>query len=142
MYDDPDINEERAEDFKLELLQTIKEKLQSKCLDPTTTMKCQHDIFRHLFWGKGYESNVRGAVMLNKEDFVNLNFPPSWYYSLKKDSNGHCFEFPIRAKLVLRKSKKDFVLDGDGMLVQSPQYIKEVLTQYMTKQPCSRNSLL
>lgn len=105
------------------------------------TVECDHDIFRYLVREKGYPSNVSGATMLDKDDFVQFMLPSSWYYTLNKDGDGYSVEFPVRAKPVLKRSRKDFFVNNDGSLIQSPTYIFEMATFYITKRPCSKDSI-
>jgi hypothetical protein len=44
-------------------------------MDPNLTVECDHDVFRYLFGKKGCPSRVPGAIMLNKDDFVDLTLP-------------------------------------------------------------------
>ena len=125
----------------VKFVNAVKAKLRSKTLDPVLTLECKHDLFRCLFRNKGYPSEVPGAIMLNMEDFVRLPLPLSWNYALNRNGDGYCVKFPIRAKSVLKKSPKDFILDDVGKLVQLPTYIFEQATFYITKNPCSKNSI-
>ena len=78
--------------------------------------------------------------MLNKEDFDRMQFPSSWYYYLNKNGEGQAVEFPIRVKPVLRRSLKHYIKNSVGALVQAP-YIFEILKLYITKIPCSLDSI-
>lgn len=106
------------------------------------TCNCDHDVFRYIFNKKGYPSEIPGAIMLDKGDFSSFSLPTSWYYCL--DKNGECreVEFPIRAKLHLKKATKHFIFNRSGVLVKAPIYLFEVVTFYITKTPCSKDSLL
>lgn len=115
----------------LKFMHVVKAKLRSKLMDPNLTVECDHDVFRYLFGKKDCPSRVPGATMLNKDDFVDLTLPSSW----------HCIEFPVRAKSVLRRTKKDYFLNDDGILVLSPSYVVEMATFYITKNPCSKDSM-
>ena len=106
MYDSPTIEENRVEEFMLRFMHTVKAKLRSKSLDPNVQVDCDHDVFRYLFGTKGIQSRVPGAIMLDKDDFVDMKLPQSWYYTLDKHGEGYCIEFPVRAKPVLKKTKK------------------------------------
>jgi hypothetical protein len=141
LYENPEIETNRIVHFKIKFLQEVKSKLRSKSLDPMFTVECDHDIFRYLVRGKGYPSNVPGATMLDKDDLVRFALPSSWFYTLDKFGDGYCVEFPVRAKPVLRRSSKDFVVNNDGILIQSPTYIFEMATFYITKRPCSKDSI-
>ncbi len=50
----------------------VKGNLLSKLMGPNLTVKCDHDIFRYQFGKNGYPSRVSWAIMLNKDDFVDL----------------------------------------------------------------------
>ena len=141
LYDNPGIETDRIEQFKIKFLQQVKSKLQSKSLDPMLTVECDHDMFRYLVRGKGYPSDVPGATMLDKDDFVRFMFPSSSYYALNKLGDGYCMEFPVSAKPVLKRSRKDFVVNNEGILIQSPTYIFEMASFYVTKRPCSKDSI-
>ena len=82
----------------------VKAKLKSKLMDPSLTIECDHDLFRYLFANKGCPSNVPGAFMLHKDDFHNVALPKSWHYTLKKDGDGYCTDFPVRAKAIMKKT--------------------------------------
>lgn len=140
LYDNQEVEAKRIENCMIKFLTAVKGKLKSKSLDRKLSVEFHHDIFRHTFRGKGYQSNVSGVIMLNIDDFERLMLPDSWYYTLDKHGEGHCIEFPIRAKPILRKSSKDFTLIA-GVLIQSPRYIFEMVTLYITKRPCSKDSL-
>lgn len=141
MYENPEIESNRIEHFKIKFLQAVKSKLRSSSLDPLFTVECEHDIFRYLVRGKGYPSNVRGATMLEKDDFTRFALPSAWFYTLNKFGDGYRVEFPVRAKPVLKRSSKDFVVNNDGILIQSQTYIFEMVTFYITKRPCSKDSI-
>ena len=84
----------------MKFVHAVKAKLRSKTLDPVLTLECKHDLFRYLFRNKGYPSEVRGAIMLNMEDFVRLPMPLSWNCTLNRNGDGYCVEFPIRATII------------------------------------------
>ena len=48
LCDNPEIETNRIEQFKIKFLQEVKLKLQSKSLDPMLTVECDHDMFRYL----------------------------------------------------------------------------------------------
>lgn len=79
--------------------------------------------------------------MLNEDDFDNLVLPKYWHYTLNKDGDGYCIDFLVRTKAVLRKTKKDYFLNDDGILTLSPRYVIEMATFYITKNPCSKDSM-
>lgn len=110
-------------------------------MDPNLTVECDHDVFRYLFGKKGCPSRVPGAIMLNKDDFVDLTLPSYWHYTLNKDGDGYCIEFPVRAKSFLKKTKQDYFFNHDHILVPSPSYVVEMATFYITKNPCSKDSM-
>lgn len=142
LYDSPEVAPERLTKARAEFLSGLKLKLKSKSVDPMMTCNCDHDIFRYIFNNKGYPSELRGAIMLDKEDFSRFLLPTSWYYCLDKSGEGREVEFPVRAKLHLKKSTKHFILNNSGILVEAPTYLFEVVTFYITKTPCSKDSLL
>ena len=80
------------------LMHNVKAKLVSKVMDPNLTIKCDHDVFRYLFANKGCPSKVRGAIMLNEDDLDNLVLPKYWHYTLNKDGDGYCIDFPVSGK--------------------------------------------
>ena len=140
LYDNPVLEASRIDNFAVKFQLAIKAKLKSKCLDPRIVVECEHDVYRYIFNGKGSQSNVPGATMFEKEDFERMMLPDSWFYTLNKHGDGHCVDFPIRIKPILRKSTKDYRLNA-GILVESPRYLFEMLSLYMTKRPCSKDSL-
>jgi hypothetical protein len=79
--------------------------------------------------------------LLDKEDFARMLILPSWYYSLDKYGEGQALEFPIWAKSALKRSPKHYLLNDAGVLVQAPVYIFQVVKLYITKTPCSIDSL-
>ncbi len=79
--------------------------------------------------------------MLNKIDFERMLLPDTWHYTLKENGEGYAIEFPIRAKSVLKRLNKEFILNDSGSLVRAPTYFIEIVTFYMTKNPCTEESL-
>ena len=79
-------------------------------------------------------------LLLNKKT-DRMELPPSWYYYLNKNGEGQAVEFPVRVNPVLRWSLKHYIIDNVGALVQAPTYILEVIKLYITKLPCSLESL-
>ena len=79
--------------------------------------------------------------MLVKNDFERMILPSSWHYSLNKQGEGHSIEFPVRAKLVLKRSTKDYVINSNDVLVRAPTYLFETVNFSVTKNPCSKESL-
>jgi hypothetical protein len=75
LYDNPTIEPVRVQQFILKFMHGVKAKLRSKLMDPNLTVECDHDVFRYLFGKKGCPSRVPGAIMLNKDDFVDLTLP-------------------------------------------------------------------
>lgn len=118
LYDCPQVQPERLQKFSIEFLNEVKQKLKTRSLYPLLTCQCDHDALRLIFKHKGYSSNVRGAIMLEKEDFSRLNLPRSWHYCLDKSGEGREVDFPIRVKLQLKNSTKHFILNDTGMLCQ------------------------
>ena len=128
--------------MRTKFLSAVKRQLKSKVLDPLFTMEFGHDIFRYIFKDKGSPCNVPASVMLYKEDFERMRLPASWHYTLDKDGEGHSVEFPIRAKSILKRSRKEYIVNTSGVLVQGPVYLFEMVQFYMTKNPCSKESLI
>ena len=110
-------------------------------MDPIFTVEMDHDIFRYLFNGKGKPSNCRGAVLLDKKDFERMQLNESWWYCLNRNGEGSKVDFPLRAKAVLRKPTAHFVLDKNNAFVKSPSFMLENVLFYLTKKPCSVDSL-
>ena len=78
--------------------------------------------------------------MLVKNDFERTMLPSSWHYLLNKQE-GHSIEFAVRAKPVLKRSTKDYVINSNGVLVRAPTYLFETVNFYVTKNPCSKEGL-
>ena len=133
LYNNPIIQQERIQKIMIGFLSGIKAKLKS--------LDCDNDVFCYLFKGRGCTSNVTAAVTLNKEDFDRMQFPSSWYYYLNKNGEGQAVEFPIRVKSVLRRSLKHCIVNSVGTLVQAPTYIFEIVKLYITRIPCSLDSI-
>jgi hypothetical protein len=120
----------------------LKGKLKSKSLDPIFNIDMDHDVFRFLFNGKGHPANMAGAVLLDKHDFDRMPLlDESWWYCLKKNGEGSKVDFPIRAKPILRKSTSHYILDENNALVQAPSFVQEIVSFYVTTNPCSVDSL-
>ena len=49
------------------------------------------------------------------------------------DGNGYSIDFPVRAKAVLKKTKKDYFFNDDDILTLSPRYVIEMATFYIKK---------
>lgn len=141
MYDSPVIDDNRLEAVRVKFLNAVKKHLKCKSLDPQFSIEFEHDIFRHIFKNKGSPSNLPGATMLVKNDFERMMLPSSWHYSLNKQGEGHSIEFPVRAKPVLKRSTKDYFINSNGVLVRAPTYLFETVNFYVTKNPCSKESL-
>jgi hypothetical protein len=55
--------------------------------------------------------------MLYQDDFERMMLLSSWHYSLNKHhGEGRSIEFPVRAKPVLKRSTKDYVINNSGAL--------------------------
>lgn len=101
-----------------------------------------HDIFRFLFNDKGHPANMTGAILLDQHDFDRIPLlDESWWYSLNKNGEGNKVDFPIRAKPILRKSTLHYTLDKNSALVQGPSFVQEIVSFYVTTNPCSVDSL-
>ena len=141
MYDNPEIDGKRLEAVAIKFLNAVKRHLKCKTLDPKFTIEFDHDIFRYIFRDKGLPSSLPGATLLAKNDFERMMLPCSWHYTLNKHGEGHSIEFPVRAKPVLKRSTTDYVINNSGVLVQAPTYLFELVNFYITKDPCSKESL-
>lgn len=100
-----------------------------------------HDVFRYLFKGKGYPSNLAGSIMLQKEHFSRMPLPDSWNYCLDAVGEGDEVDFPIRAKALVRKSSLKYVLNKNRVLAKCPLYVIEVVNFYILRKPCSVDCL-
>jgi hypothetical protein len=141
LYDSQDIDGKRLEAVALKFLNAVKRHLKCKTLDPKFSIEFDHDIYQYIFRDKGLPSNLPGATLFSKNDFERMMLPFSWHYSLNKYGEGHSIEFPVRAKPVLKRSTKDYVLNNSGVLVQAPTYLFEMVNFYITKDPYSKESL-
>ena len=104
-------------------------------------MEFRHDVYRYIFRNKGLPSRIPGAILLQKEDFQRMMLPSTWSYTLDKRGEGQSVEFPVRAKPVLKRSIQEYIINDCGALVKAPVYIFETVNFYITKQPCSKDSL-
>ena len=78
---------------------------------------------------------------LEKDDFIRMELLGGWFYCLDQRGDGSEVDFPIRTKPLLRKSTSHYILDEARVLAPAPQYIEEVVTFYMTRNPCSKATL-
>ena len=65
LYDNPAPSSERVEDVMVRFIAGVKGKLKSRSNDPHFCIEFDHDIFRYIFNGKGYPSNITGATRIS-----------------------------------------------------------------------------
>lgn len=139
-YSHPRPSHEKIELFTETLQEGIEQKLGSKSHDIVLALRLEHDVFRHLFGGKGQPAPEHpGQVLFNKKDFDACNLPEHWWYCFDKHGQGKAISFPVRAKVHLRHSRKKYI-QHNGKIEIAPQKPVEMVTFYVgRRQRCVDN---
>lgn len=113
----------------------VLEHLKSKSSLPTT-IPFRHDVFNYLFKDRGYKSNDRGYILLEKRDFDRCRFPSNWHQLVDVIGDGVQIDFPVKVRLFLSWSPKNHTLAGKT-IQPLPRYCLEKLSLVFCKIACS-----
>ena len=105
----------------------ILENLASKSTSPSI-IPFRHDVFQHLFRGKGKRSKDLGNLLLEKQDFSRCSFPSDWDKLIDNLGDGVKVDFPIKARLFISRSPKNHTVSKEKAIIPSPRYYIEKLS--------------
>jgi hypothetical protein len=99
------------------------------------------DIWRYVTYNKGTESNHRGHVLFEKEDFTRLrHLPVNWWYYFNNHGEGRAIDFPLKAKPVLSWSPAHF-FKKDGKLCLASRFPMEKISITIVKRACDLDNI-
>ena len=102
----------------------------------TFSVDFNFDVFRFLFGNKGRTPSKGKGLLYDKSDFASEFFHKDWDMVLDRLGDGCRVEFPVQLRPVIKFSKKCFVRDSDGVLIEKPRSFNETLCITLLKERC------
>ena len=99
-----------------------------------TVIPFRHDVYRFLFNNLGAPSERH--ILLAHEDFCRCAFPKDWHMLIDRLGDGVKVVFPIKVRLFLCKTRKNYSL-CEGKIMLKPGYDIEKLSINCQKQAIS-----
>lgn len=95
--------------------------------DSSTVIEIRHDVFRHLFKGRGKASGRTGFTELAKADFCRCHLPDGWDTFVDRLGDGQKVNFPVRVRCFLSWGPQTHSMI-DGKIQPLPRYHQEKLS--------------
>ena len=116
-----DIVQNYVDNLRVTLLETLRHK--GAVL--SVSLEFRHNIFKHLFYGKGKIPEERNWMLYEKNDFVRCKLPDKWSCLYDQHGDEPRINFPIKMRTFLTQSPKTYHRVND--------VIAEVSTAYTEK---------
>lgn len=124
----PKPSQEIVQHFTDRLRRELLEALSHKITEQTISMEFRHDVFKHIFNGKGEKrKGDRNWMIYREEDFSRCKFPSGWNSMYDKHGDGVKIMFPLKMRTFLSLSPKGFCNIG-GSIKEMPRFYTEKIS--------------